>query len=207
MLIQNSFRKIIAISSLLLLLFVSGCVTSHPLRISDQDWLHMSSSERLRAHEKQADLDRVRLALRAEEKSAEVALLQRKQEQLSKLKQNARYGDLVECILEPLEVRYSRKRKASRPVAFSLVRGEIKRLNFEDQKGRYRTKGWAEFHADGQIISICQHQSPSGLRECVDLLGTTKELHRGIKKKISVDKFLRGTLRCDLRPLNRRRYH
>lgn len=202
--IQSVIKNILIWSSLFLLCFLTGCVATHPLHISDQDWQYMSSSDQFKAYEKQADIDRSRSVLRAEEKRVEAALLLKRQEQLMILKKNARYGDLVECILEPLEVRYSRKWKESRPVAFSLVRGEVKSLDFNDQKGRYRTTAWVKFHDEGQTISICQRQSQtSGLSGCVDLLGTTKEYHRGISRKIQLDKFLRAGLRCDLQPINR----
>lgn len=196
-------RKVITMLAFLLPVLLMGCITTHPLHISDQAWLAMSSAEQLRAYEKQADLDRMHLKLRLEEKRAETALQLKKQQQLAVLKQNGGYGDLVECILEPLKVRYSRKWKKSLPVAFSLVRGELKRLDFQDEKARYRTTGWVRFHEDGQVISICQyHSKHSGANECADLLGTTKEFHRGIKKMIQVDKLLRGQLRCDLKPIN-----
>ncbi|WP_428622838.1 hypothetical protein, partial [Sedimenticola sp.] len=91
------------------LLLLSGCTISNPLRIPDEQWSQMTQEQKLKAYEQQAELDKARIEAKALERQAQIDADARKQEALMQMRQNARYGDLVQCVLEPLEVRYHRK--------------------------------------------------------------------------------------------------
>lgn len=184
----------------IMLLVLAGCGASNPLRIPDDQWSQMTPEQKLQAYEQQAELDKARIEAKAQERQAQIEADARKQEALMRLRQNARYGDWVQCVLEPLEVRYSSKWRDAKPVAFDLVKGETRSLRLQDRSERYSATGWVRFQDNGQTVSLCRsHSNSYGLRDCVELLGTTREFHRGIKKSIEVEKFLRGQIRCDLK--------
>ncbi|RDE24621.1 hypothetical protein DV711_03265 [Motiliproteus coralliicola] len=191
---------IVAILILVFLLLSSGCIASNPLRIPDEEWSQLSREQQLQAYQDQAELDKVRIQARAEEKQAAREAEARIKEQQLMLRRHARYGDLVQCVLEPVQVNYSSKWKTAAPVAFDLVRGETRELSLRDEKGRYRRTGWVSFDEAGQEVALCRQSSGYSSNGCDRLLGTTKEFHRGIQGSIDIERFVRANLRCDLKP-------
>ncbi|WP_421863145.1 hypothetical protein [Motiliproteus sp.] len=191
---------IVAVMILLLLLLLSGCIASNPLRIPDEEWAQLSREEQLQAYQQQAEIDKVRIQARAQERQAELAAEARIKEQQLALRRHARYGDLVQCVLEPLQVRFSGKWKSAQPVAFDLVRGEVRAIELEDKRGRYQRTGWVSFDETGQAVEICRQSPNYSNNSCDRLLGTTKEFHRGLQQQIDIERFAQGTLRCDLKP-------
>lgn len=188
--------------SVALLLLLSGCMTFNPLNISDEQWSRMTQAQQLKAYEQQAELDRARIEAAALQRQARIQAERKRQDALLARKQNARYGDLVQCVLEPLEVQYNNKWKPTQPIAFELVRGESQSLRFQNSSQKYSTTGWVLFQPDGQTLSLCRHRSDrTDSKQCTNILGTTKEFHRGLRKQIQINNFLKGQIRCDLKPI------
>ncbi len=190
-----------------LTLLLTGCFSTNPLRIPDEEWKQLSREEQMRAYEKQAELDKVRLEAEARERAAQIEAEARKQQALLELRQNAEYGDLVQCVVEPLQVKFYSKWKPAQPFAFDLVRGETREVTIDDKQARSSTRAWVRFDESGQRVSLCSSEPGRyGSGNCDSLLGTSRDFHRGIERQIKVEEFAQGAMRCDLKPESRRGY-
>src|SRR6056297_2714593 len=81
------------------LLFLAGCGTHYPLDIPEGEWMEMSSQERQRAREKQAELEKAREKRRAAEAEARAAESLKWLKRREASREQARYGDRVQCVL------------------------------------------------------------------------------------------------------------
>lgn len=183
-------------------LWLTGC-SLHPLGIDDDEWAVMSREEQLRAYEKQAELDKVRAKAQAQERAAQAAAEARKYEAMAYLRQNARYGDIVQCVLDPVDMKFSSKWKPAKPQAFDLVRGEQLTLRMQDWKERYRSEASVSFAESGLEVELCRNSAYRYSGDCTRVLGTSRDFRRGISKTFEIDRYMKGTLRCDLKPIRR----
>jgi len=114
----------------------------------------------------------------------------------------ARYGERLQCVLQPADAWLNRKWRAIEPLAFDLVVGSEQVLPLREtgrQTVRYSSQGHALF--DGQQLTVCQYardQRHPG--RCLRELGTFADYRRGIRREVVADQFLRGRLRCSLVP-------
>jgi hypothetical protein len=184
---------------------LTGC-SLHPLGIDDDEWASMSQTEQLQAYEKQAELDKVRAEAQARERQAQAEAEARKYEAMAAMRRNAQYGDIVQCVLDPLDVRFGGDWKASKPQVFDLVRGEERDLRLQDLKERYSTTAQVRFAESGLEVALCRDDYYASSQGCTRLLGTSRDFHRGVRQTVSIDRFMQGTLRCDLKPIERQRY-
>lgn len=184
------------------MLWLSGC-SMHPLGINDDEWAVMSREEQLRAYEKQAELDKVRAEAQAIERAAQAEAEARKYEAMARLRENAQYGDIVQCVLDPVQMKFSSDWKPAQPQAFDLVRGEQLTLRIQDRKDRYSSEARVAFAASGLEVELCRNNAYRYGGDCVRVLGTSRDFRRGMSKTFEIDRFMKGTLRCDLKPIRR----
>lgn len=183
-------------------LWLTGC-SLHPLGIDDDEWAVMTREEQLRAYEKQAELDKVRVEAQARERAAQAEAEARKYEAMAYMRQNAHYGDIVQCVLDPVDMRFSSDWKPAKPQAFDLVRGEQLLLQMQDWKERYSWEASASFAESGLAVELCRNSAYRYGDDCTRVLGTSRDFHRGIRKTFEIDQYMKGTLRCDLKPIRR----
>ncbi|WP_370277529.1 hypothetical protein [Pontibacterium sp.] len=183
-------------------LWLTGC-SLHPLGIDDEEWAVMTREEQLRAYEKQAELDKVRAEAQARERAAKAEAEARKYEAMAYLRQNAQYGDIVQCVLDPVDMQFSSKWKPAKPQAFDLVRGEQLTLRMQDWKERYSSEASVSFAESGLEVELCRNSSYRYGGDCTRVLGTSRDFRRGISKSFEIDRYMKGTLRCDLKPIRR----
>lgn len=184
------------------MLWLSGC-SMHPLGINDDEWAVMSREEQLRAYEKQAELDKVRAEAQAIERAAQAEAEARKYEAMAQLRENAQYGDIVQCVLDPVQMKFRSDWKPAQPQAFDLVRGEQLTLRIQDRKDRYSSEARVAFAASGLEVELCRNNAYRYGGDCVRVLGTSRDFRRGMSKTFEIDRFMKGTLRCDLKPIRR----
>ena len=183
-------------------LWLTGC-SLHPLGIDDDEWAAMSREEQLRAYEQQAELDKVRAEAQARERAAQAAAEARKYEAMAYLRQNAQYGDIVQCVLDPVDMKFSSKWKPAKPQAFDLVRGEQLTLRMQDWKERYTSEVSVSFSESGLEVKLCRHSAYRYGGDCTRILGTSRDFRRGISKTFEIDRYMKGIWRCDLKPIRR----
>lgn len=193
--------KLIAVTLAALL---SGC-SMHPLGISDDEWAQMSQDQRMQAYHEQATLDKAEQAARLREAELRAEEERHQREILELRRQQARPGDLVQCVIEPLARKQGKGWKPVQGVAFELVRGESQRVMLQDIEGRSQRSAWAVFSPSGQTIALCGYESDTDdLNDCARLNVTSRELARGTHQRLERNRHFEGEIRCDL-PLRLRR--
>lgn len=191
------------VTTVLILLFSVGCSTRYPLDIPEEKWKTMSEAQQLQARQKQAELDRAREKRRAAEARAREAEAIKWLKAKEAARENASYGERVQCVLTDAQAYLWGKWRDIEPVALDLVKGMV--LEFEiiesaDNGIGYQEKGYAGF--DGQTLSLCSEKDrvQRNSATCARVLGTFEQYAKGLQKRIRSDEFLRGKIRCDLAP-------
>ena len=190
-----------AITLLCLLCLLCACST-HPLGMDDEEWQQLSPEQRLQAREKQSELDRLAEQRRVAEAAARRDEAQRQMVELDVRRREARYGERLQCVLQPAQAWFNREWRPVEPLALDLVVGHEQMLTLRETERRtlhYSSRVHARF--DGQQLTLCQHahdQRNPGI--CVRELGTMVDYQRGVRRTVLADQFLRGQLRCNLVP-------
>lgn len=185
-------------------LFLVGC-SMHPLGIDDEEWAVMSKAEQMRAYEQQAELDKVRAKAQAEAQKAKADAEARKYEALAYMRKHARYGDIVQCVLDPVRLRDGKSWRELQGMAVDLVRGESVSLPLREDARRSHGDLTFEFALSGLEVSVCE--SGYGRRPCDRLLGTSRDFRHGVGTEILLNNRIQGELHCDLKPVRRGRYN
>lgn len=191
---------VIVLGMLVLLL---ACGPRNPLGIPDDQWAMMTPEQQFEARSRQADLDQARDERRAEEARLRAAEAEAKKAELEAMRQNAPYGDRVQCVLEGGQAYLNRSWHPVSALGLDLVRGYEEAFSMEVASGRY-SRMPIEGHAlyDGQTITLCRFPREDTYRpeDCARLVGTRRELQRGLSANVTASEFIRGRLRCDLPP-------
>ena len=172
---------------LVLTLLLAGCLVRHPLGIPDEEWKRLPPEQQMAARERQAELDRQAAERRARAEE------QRRRE-LEERRANARYGDIVQCVVEEGVAKIGSSLREMEPIAFSLLRGEGETLAIRSIHGSKSGKLWAKFQDDGMTVKLCP--LGSWYPHCTRLIGTAGDFHRGIERRLIVDSMLDVRVRC-----------
>lgn len=194
------FIKPYRLHGLLLSLFLSGCAF-HPLGINDEQWQNMSHTEKMQAYQEQSRLDEIRRKERAEAARKEEEARIARQKALEERIRNARFGDIVQCVLEPASSYRKRQWQDAQPVVFELFKGQSEPFRLQTLDGRDGAKFKASFNENGLAVTLCDHYSD---RRCATLPATYREFKSGVRRSLKVKDTLKGILRCDYKPLSRR---
>ncbi|ELL1563293.1 TPA: hypothetical protein PX804_001238 [Vibrio cholerae] len=95
------------LSSVVYALLLSACA-SYPLGMSEAQWLALTPEQQYDAQLKQAELDRQREARRLAEQQAREQALKEQQAQLELVRENAKYGERVQCVLQNSELYFNK---------------------------------------------------------------------------------------------------
>ncbi|MFP4214015.1 MAG: hypothetical protein ACLFRL_07890 [Desulfohalobiaceae bacterium] len=181
-----------------------GCGPKYPLDIPEEEWQNMSAEERLQAREKQAELDKAEQERRkAEAEAREAEAIEWLQDQEAS-RQNAEYGERLQCVLDPAQAYLGGSWRDIEPLALDVVQGMILEKEIKEVRDGYirrRETIYAGF--DGQTLSLCERKQDvqrQASEDCLHLLGTFEEYSQGVNKKLQADSFLRARIRCDLGP-------
>lgn len=209
---MRNCKKIWIVGALMAVMLVA-CGPFYPLGIPESQWLAMSNEQRLQAQQKQAELDRTaeerRMAeARARESESRVresearmreAEVMRQHQEMQNLRQRARYGDRLQCVIGSAEARIAGRWRNVEPVVLDLVRGSGMGFLVREPHERMQTEGSAVF--DGQALYICRdfngHRSP---HNCSRSAGSFEDYRRGFTQRVDVHDFLRGNMRCNFAP-------
>ena len=186
----------------MLALLLAGCAARYPLAIPEAQWEAMTPAEQHQAREQQAALDRTRAEQRAAEARAREEEARRERLALEVRRQQAPFGERVQCVLEG-ELRAGGSWRPLAPAGIDAVTGMTVPVALTTRDGRYRQTAHATF--DGQTLSLCrsEHELARQGADCARLVGTQRDYARGLASRVETERFLRGPLRCDL-PLRAR---
>ncbi|MGL6355733.1 hypothetical protein ACSZMT_18810 [Aeromonas veronii] len=95
-------------------LLLTACA-SYPLGMSEAQWLALSPEQQYDAQLKQAELDRQREARRLAEQQAREQALKEQQAQLELARENAKYGERVQCVLQNSELYFNKNGERASP--------------------------------------------------------------------------------------------
>lgn len=185
----------------LLLGGLSGCAARYPLGIPEEQWVLLTPQQQLDARSQQATLDQASQARREAEARAREAEAIKQAAELEQRRRDAGYGERVQCILESAEGYIRGRWQPVRPLAMDLVSGYPVELTLSDTRSRYQQDVYAGF--DGQVVRLCRSSRAlhgSATNECVEMAATRQQLQRGVSHRLEQERFLRGSLYCDLVP-------
>lgn len=188
---MGCFRTLIAI--ILSAIVISGCSTRYPLNMSEEEWLQLSPAQQLDARERQAQLDLAERARRAEQAEITAQREAAERERYLELLQDARQGDVVQCVLQDAEGYFSGSWRAAEAMGFSLLREYPEQIRIAEADRATRTvEATATF--SGANVKICRVNR----NECVNLAATQNQLIRGVTQHIDLSRTVRGELYCDI---------
>lgn len=121
-------------SFLLMALLTVGCVARYPMGLTRDQWIALPPGQQAEYQAKQYAIDEDRRK-QAEIQRMEQARLAAEaaraaQERLRQVYASARYGDIVQVIVQGGFIAYAGKRYPYEPVSFDLVKGETKQVAF-----------------------------------------------------------------------------
>ena len=199
-------RRLFGLTTLLLSIIMAGC-SSNPLGIDDDHWDIMSSAQKLEAHKAQAEVEKEQQRAATARYQAELEAKTERQKLRESIRRNALYGDLIQCVLDPIYTYSSKKWKPLKGVSFELVRGESQALTLERVDINSDETVYALADISGQQVQICQNYSEAyGVSTCFGLHATTREMAYGVSRYFELKKELKGQLRCDLKPVGDQGY-
>ena len=181
-----------------LVVLLAGCAFN-PLGISDEAWAAMSEAQRHEARLQQAELDRARAEQRAAEARLREAEVAREAQLLEQRRRDARPGERLQCVIDPVEGRLGGKWRTADPVLIDVVTGIDTRFTIDEdrRRSRYSAHGHARF--DGRTLLICPEPPDSrhARSACARVVGNRSDFRSSIQQPIEVSRLLRGQLRCD----------
>jgi len=187
------------------LLALSGCMKSNPMGFSDNEWASLSPEQKYEARMKQSKIDERKRQERAEAKALEKENERQRKEMIAMRYQNAKHGDIVQCVMNKTVIDYSKGWKDADKLGFTLVRGEFKELKSWSKDKRHSVTLYADMSDDGMNINFCRFKSTSVYQQrkyCQGITATTKQLESGMSQRFDIPKYMRGTLYCSVKPMH-----
>lgn len=177
------------------ILLLQGC-TVHPLNIPDDEWQLMTPEQQLEARTKQAELDEAARQRRLEQQAAEQA----EQQRLIELRQNAPYGEVVQCSFRDTQAKFGQEWVAVQPLSFAIHQSENERQLVLTRQDLANITTDLHLAFDGLNVKVCRWYD----RNCAILAGTERAFSKGYTQTIRND-FIQGQLYCSY-PLNKEWY-
>lgn len=136
-------------------LVLPGCISFHPLGMSDSEWNSLTPEQKITAREKQAQLDADKEQARADRAAAEKAENARRYER-------AMYGDIITVVITGGTMDIHGKRREYEPIAFDLIRGESRRIDIiRKGKRHYKDSAVVRLSEDGRTFYFDDEQRES----------------------------------------------
>lgn len=144
---------LISVIVLLSVLILAGCISFHPLGMSDSEWNALTPEQKIAAREKQLQLNAQKKQAEADRQAAEKNALARQYEK-------AVYGDIISVAITNGTMEIHGKRREYEPIAFDLIRGESKQVDII-RKGKKYQKDTAvvRLSKDGRTFYFDDKQS------------------------------------------------
>ncbi len=194
-------------SSLILLLvslfgvWLSAC-SSYPLGMSKAQWEALTPDEQFKAQQQQVELDQQRAQQRAAEARQRALALEQERAALALRRQQASYGEHLQCVLSEAQAKLGGRWRAVEPLAMDLIIAEQASYTLAHiEKGyvRYSQPVYARF--DGQTLRLCEYEGDmADQRLCAKIIGTFGDYQRGFNQPLSSSDYIQGRVRCQFVP-------
>lgn len=137
------------ISSVFVVLFLSilaGCISFHPLGMTDSEWNDLTPQQKMEAREKQAQLNKQKKQAKIDKETAAQAASAKRYE-------TARYGDIITVVIKGGTMDINGKRREYEPIIFDIVRGESKPIDIiRKGKKHYKDTAVMRLSEDGRTF-------------------------------------------------------
>jgi len=191
-------------------LLLLGACADYPLGLDAAEWERLPPAQQLEARQAQAERDAAAAARRAAAEAEARRLAEQRAEaerrRVAALRAEARYGDIIQCVIEDAVADFRPGWRTIRPLGVSLVRGETAELTLvaaSRDHGR-RLPLWATFSADGMTVVLCRHaparRGLGGGNDCHAMAGTAADYQTGLRRPVDMPEILRGAMRCAYAP-------
>lgn len=125
---------------------LAGCISFHPLGMTDSEWNALTPQQKMEAREKQTQLNQQKKQAKAEQEAAAQAAS-------AELYKTARYGDIVTVVIKGGTMDINGKRREYEPIIFDLVRGESKHIDIVRKgKRHYKDSAVMRLSEDGRTF-------------------------------------------------------
>ena len=177
--------------------------TSNPLGMSDQEWAALTPEQRLQVRQKQLEYAQALEQRQAAALAERQAQARQRAAELELRRQQARYGERVQCVLAPAQGWFNQQWRDIEPLALDLLTGSEQVVTVRQMQvhaPRYSARAYARF--DGQQVSLClrSESESSPNNRCVRFLGTFADYRHGIAQPVHSHQYVRGQMRCSLVP-------
>lgn len=180
---------------------LSACA-SYPLGMSKAQWEVLTPDEQFKAQQQQATLDQQRAEQRAAEARQRALELEQAQAASALRRQQAAYGEHVQCVLTGAQAKMGGRLRTVEPLAMDLVlgeQGEYTLTHVENGYTRYSQTVYVQF--DGQTLDLCEYDGGRyASRACAKVIGTFGDYQRGFTQTLSSSTFVQGQVRCQFVP-------
>lgn len=190
-----------------LALWLAACAGGPPLGLTEAEWNALDPAQKLAARDRQATLDAEAAARRAAERRAAeeraAAAEAARQRRLDALRREARYGDVVQCVIPSGTADFRPGWREIDPVGVALVRSETRSVTLTAHDSGRTMPLWLSFSEDGLMVSICRHAPREQERrraDCQTFAGTAADYRAGLTGRIDLPEILKGRLRCAYAP-------
>ena len=171
--------RLLAMASLALLM--AAC-QSNPLGMSDKEWSRLTPEQQIQARMKQADINTANAERRAAARRHRAELAAEERRRVERIYASARYGEIVECVVEGGSADFHPGWRRYDPAPFTLVRGETKFVPLRES-GKHRRKFWTRLSGDGLEVSVCSRQGKgSGSRYCATISARSDDFSFGVSR-------------------------
>ncbi len=183
-----------------LTLMLAAC-QSNPLGMSDEEWARLTPEQQMQARMKQADIRKASAERRAEARRQKAMLAAEERRRIERIYASARFGDILECVVEGGLADFRPGWRGYDPAPFTLVRGETKSVPLRE-RGKGNRKFWTHLSADGLEVSVCARSGRgSRSRYCTTVSARSNDYSFGISRPIAIDHiFQNARLVCAFRP-------
>jgi len=169
---------------------------------SDKEWSALSTEQKYEARLKQSEIDERKRQEKAKAKALKEKNERQHQQLIAMRYQNAKHGDIIQCVMKNAVIDYSKGWKNAESLGFTLVRGENKTLKAWSSDKKNSVDLYAGMSEDAMDIKLCRFQSNSAYQErkyCKTLTATTNQYDKGVEQAFDIKKYMHGRLFCSLK--------
>lgn len=199
---------------------LTGCLTTYPLGMSEEEWLRLTPDQQYEARQEQAQRDHEyrqrRIEVGLDQAEADLAAAQRElaasKEERRRLedelrreqdynRRNRRGIRPLECIIYDGTYDFYPGWRHYDPIRFEIQPAETRDLTVHKKSSHMTGPMWVWFEPNGERLTFCEREPYSmdndGLKRCTEIRGSYREFEDGINRSFYIrDRMRDATISC-----------